>query len=86
MQQAWLLELRALQCAGGRLRSPPLRLDYFFVLASSRLFKWSIRYGRVFAISGSASPSFLGVPPRWYVVRPSRKTSNASSGRSTILN
>ena len=79
----WLLELRALSAQKPLIA--PAKADYFS-LASTRLLRWTIRYGLVFAISGRASPSFLGVPPRWYFVRPSRRNSKASSGLSTILN
>src|SRR5580700_12147519 len=44
-------------------------------------------YGLVLAISGMASSfSFLGGPPKWYSVRPSRRKAKASSGESTNLN
>src|SRR6266436_7590234 len=42
-------------------------------------------YGLVFAISGRTSPSFLAMPARWCLVRPSRRNSNPCSGESAIL-
>ncbi len=54
---------------------------------ATRTRRTSIRtYGLVLAISGRTSPSFLGAPPRWYFVSPSRRNSKASSGESTSLN